>query len=266
MTALDTDAAAVHSDADRPLELVCRADVLTDVFDIVRTLVDECLLRVTSEGLRITAVDPATVAMVDVELDADAFESYAAADGTVGVDLTRLGDALDLADGDQLVHLFRRPERGTLRLVIGGFEYTIALLDPAVIRDPPSLEDLEYESEATVGTTSRTLAEAVRAAETLSDHIELGVTAADPAFYATATGDTDEMELTVPATDLRDLTPESVRSLFSLDYLTAMVRGLPRDRDVRLRLGESAPLELRFDIADGDGAVRYVVSPRIQAT
>jgi hypothetical protein len=30
-----------------------------------------------------------------------------------------------------------------------------------------------------------------------------------------------------------------------------------------LRLGEEAPIEVSFDIADGDGTVRYVVSPRM---
>src|SRR5699024_11388496 len=49
--------------------------------------------------------DPANVGMVDLTLSADAFESYEADGGVIGVDLSRLQDIASMAGNDDLVHL-----------------------------------------------------------------------------------------------------------------------------------------------------------------
>lgn len=285
MTLLDTPPASDRTVPDAPLELVSDVDVLSSTLDVLDVVVDECRLRWHKDGIHVAAVDPATVAMVDLNLSVDAFESYVTPedDRTIGVDLERLGEALALADGDRPVRFAAHPDRGMLRLESGDLEYTIGLLDPDVVRTPPSIDDFDLGeiSTATVGTTGRTVGEAIRAAETVSDHLEVGVTrgtaGADPAFYAAAAGDTDEMVLTISPDDLRELSIDveghgdnhddattPIRSLFSVSYLRAFDRALPRDVDVDVQLASEAPIEVRFAFADGAGTVRYLLSPRIR--
>jgi len=233
---------------------------------LARALVDECHLFVEPEGLRLRAMDPATVAAVDVTLEDTAFDAYEADSMHLAVDLERLGDVVGMADRGQSVRLALDPETRTLEIRVGELAYTLALVDPETVRSPPDRDSLGVEFPAALTTESGTLARAVRAADMVSDHVALGVDDEAGAFYAEADGDTDDVSLSVPETDLRDLSPAPAHSLFSVDYLDAITRAIPGELDVDLELGTEKPLAVAFEYADGGGSAEYLLSPRISRT
>ena len=235
-------------------DAIVRADTLQATLDSVG--VDE-------NGLEIRAVDPANVGMVDLTLEAAAFESYEADGGLIGVNLTRLSDIAGMADSDQLVHLELDEETRKLQISIDGLEYTLALIDPDSIRDEPDLPDLDLPADIVI--EGRDIDRAVTAADMVSDHIELGVDTGSDVFYVAAEGDTDDVHLELDTDDLIDLTAGEAASLFSLDYLQDMDRAIPKDAEVALELGEEFPVKLHFDIAQGGGSVTYMLAPRIQS-
>ncbi|RLF57056.1 MAG: DNA polymerase sliding clamp, partial [Thermoplasmata archaeon] len=55
-----------------------RAEILKKMIDIVSPLVNEVKLNITPTGISLRAVDPAHVAMVDLEIKASAFDEYKA--------------------------------------------------------------------------------------------------------------------------------------------------------------------------------------------
>jgi len=243
---------------------IVRADTLQATLDSVGVLVDECKIHFDDEGLEIRAVDPANVGMVDLSLSAEAFESFEVDEGLIGVDLVRLQDIAGMADSDQLVHLELDEETRKLHISIDGLEYTLGLLDPESIREEPDLpEDLNLP--ATIVIEGRDIDRAVTAADMVSDHIELGVDETDEVFYVTAEGDTDDVHLELGTEDLIDLVVGPASSLFSLEYLKNMNKAIPGDVEVTMELGEEFPVKLHFDIAEGEGAVTYMLAPRIQS-
>jgi len=84
---------------------IIRAEHIQDTLDTVNALVDECRIHLNEDGLEIRAVDPANVGMVDLSLDVEAFESYQADGGLIGVNSSRFEDVDGMADRDQLVYL-----------------------------------------------------------------------------------------------------------------------------------------------------------------
>jgi len=242
---------------------IVRAATLQATLDSVGVLVDECKIHLGEDGLEIRAVDPANVGMVDLSLDADAFESYEADGGLIGVNLVRLQDIAGMADSDQLVQLELDEETRKLHISIDGLEYTLALIDPESIREEPDLPDLDLSS--TIVIEGRDIDRAVTAADMVSDHIELGVDEDEETFYVKAEGDTDDVHLELDADDLIDLTVGPASSLFSLEYLKDMNKAIPKDAEVRTELGEEFPVKLHFDIAEGEGTVTYMLAPRIQS-
>ncbi len=242
---------------------IVRADTLQATLDSVGVLVDECKIHLESEGLEIRAVDPANVGMVDLSLDGDAFESYEADGGVIGVNLSRLADIAGMASGDQLVHLDLDEETRKLHISIDGLEYTLALIDPDSIREEPDLPELDLPANIVI--EGRDIDRAVTAADMVSDHIELGVDAGNDVFYVAAEGDTDDVHLELDEDDLIDLAAGEASSLFSLDYLKDMNRAIPKDAEVTVELGEEFPVKLHFDIAEGKGSVTYMLAPRIQS-
>ncbi|WP_224270236.1 DNA polymerase sliding clamp [Haloprofundus salinisoli] len=244
-------------------EAVVSADTLSKTLDPIGVLVDECKIRLDEDGLRISAMDPATVGVVELHLEASAFESYEADSGVVGVDVERLDGVVGMADADQLVHLELDAETRQLLIRIGGLEYTLALVDPNAVRQEPDLDSMELPASAVV--EGRQFGRAIRAAEMVSNHVAVGVDESKEQLYIDAEGDVDTVHYELTSEDLVGLRPGPAHSLFSLDYLADMNRVVPGDAAVTLELGEEFPMRLSYEFAEGNGAMLYFLAPRIQS-
>ena len=242
---------------------IVSADTLGEALDSVSVLVDECKIHLDEDGLSVRAVDPANVGMVDLALSAEAFESYEADGGLIGVNLSRLEDIVGMAGSGQLVNLELDEETRKLHIHIDGLEYTLALIDPDSIRQEPDIPDLDLPAEIVV--EGRDIDRAVTAADMVSDHIALGVDEEANHFYVDAEGDTDDVNLELDEEDLLALQAGDARSLFSLDYLKDMDKAIPKDGEVTIEIGEEFPVRMHFEIAEGMGQATYMLAPRIQS-
>jgi proliferating cell nuclear antigen len=239
------------------------ASTLQDALDSVSVLVDECKIRLNEEDLSIRAVDPANVGMVDLTLDAAAFESYEADGGVIGVNLAKLEDFVGMASGDQLVELELDEETRKLKIRMDGLSSTLALIDPDSIRQEPDIPDLDLAAEIVL--EGAQLDRGIKAADMVSDHVRLRVDADAEAFHIEAEGDTDDVDFQLDADDLIDLTAGAADSLFSLDYLKDMNKAIPKDAEVTVELGEEFPVKIHYAVAEGQGNVTYMLAPRIQS-
>lgn len=235
----------------------------SDLLDSVTVLVDECKIRLNEDGIRITAVDPANVGMVDTQLHKAGFESYEADGGVIGVNLSRLQDIAGMANSGDLVLLELDEETRKLHISIDGLEYTLALIDPDSIRQEPDIPDLDLPAEVVI--EGNDVNRAVKAADMVSDHLRLRVDPDTDSFYVEAEGDTDDVDLELGRDDLIDLTPGEASSLFSLDYFKDMNKAIPKDAEVRIELGEEFPVKMHFDTSDGQCVTTFMLAPRIQS-
>ncbi|MFC7097088.1 DNA polymerase sliding clamp [Halobaculum marinum] len=242
---------------------IVSASTLRDALDSVSVLVDECKIRLNEDELAIRAVDPANVGMVDLTLEAAAFESYEADGGVIGVNLNRLEDIAGMATSGDLVQLELDEETRKLHIQIDGLSYTLALIDPDSIRQEPDIPDLDLPAEIVV--EGAQINRGIKAADMVSDHIRLRVDEAEEAFFIEAEGDTDDVDLRLDREDLIDLQAGPADSLFSLDYLKDMNKAIPSDAEVRVELGEEFPVKLHYEFGEGMGQVTYMLAPRIQS-
>ena len=241
---------------------VINAEVFKDAIEAVSTIVDEAKFHITADGITARAVDPANVAMVSFDLKAGAFESFNATDGEIGVDLTRLNDILGMTSKDDKIELNLNEETRKLEIRSGGLAYTLSLLDPTSIRKEPKVPNLELPAK--VELNGAELKRAVKAAEKVSDHMALGVV--DKTFYIEAEGDLDKVRLDIPESSLISIqSTGNVRSLFSLDYLNDLAKSLGKAEKVHIDLGTDYPVKFTFNIAGGNGAVTYLLAPRIES-
>lgn len=241
-----------------------RASKLEQLTDAVSTLVDECRFTLSDEGIQTRAVDPANVGMVDSVLKKEAFEQYDADGGVVGIHLTKLENFADMADSDDLIQLELDEETRKLHIQIGGFEGTMALIDPDNVREEPDIPDLDLNADVTLYGSD--INRAVKAADMVSDHVALGVDADEAEFYVDAKGDTDDVHLEIGEDELVALeTDGDARSLFSLGYLKDMNKAIEKDTEVRLELGEEFPVKMHFaNDEDGHSPTTFMLAPRIQ--
>jgi len=263
----DSDGGDEESSSDSRLpqafSAIIEADPLDQTIATLSVLVDESRIHLNELGLRLAAVDPANVAMDETNVTETAFESYQADGGVLGVDLTKLADVVSMADNDDLIQMSLDPETRKLLIEFSDLEYTLALIDPDSIRQEPDIPDLDLSARVVL--EGRDIDRAVRAADMVSDHVELIVDTDDEVFRVHAEGDTDDVDLELGRDDLIDLEAGAADSLFSLDYLKDLNKAIPKDAEVEILLGEDFPAKFKYEYADGAATVTQMLAPRIQS-
>ncbi|MCX6661562.1 MAG: DNA polymerase sliding clamp, partial [Euryarchaeota archaeon] len=112
-----------------------KSDIIKGIIDVTSPLVNEAKFNITSKGISIRAVDPAHVAMVDLELKSTAFEEYKADDMELGIDLDKLNGIMKLANAGDLISLEYDEDSNRLIVKIGNLVRRMGLIDTAGMPD-----------------------------------------------------------------------------------------------------------------------------------
>lgn len=240
---------------------VIGAEKLKDSIESISTLVYEAKFKLTPDGISVKAVDPANVAMVSFELTKDAFDSFEATEGELGIDLTKLNGIMEMADKGDNIELELDENAHKLIVRMRGLAYTMSLLDPSSIRKEPKVPALDLPARIVI--KGEDMKRAIKAAEKVSDYMSIGVKG--DVFFMEAEGDTDKVLVEMTKDQLIDIQPAEAKSLFSLDYLSDMSKIVGKANEITIDLGKDYPLKLRLKIADGHGEVSYMLAPRVES-
>lgn len=243
--------------------VIVNQSTLAKAIDSVNVLVDECKIRYNEDGLVIRAVDPANVGMVDISLAKPAFESFDTNEGIIGVNLNRLSDIISMGDSDSLVEFDLDEETRKLHIYIDNMSYTLALINPDSIRQEPDIPSLDLPVEAIIEGSE--IHRAIEAADMVSDHISLGFNEEKDEFTVSAEGDTDDVIYSIDNEKMIDFTPGNANSLFSIDYLKDIKRGIPKNSEVTVNVGTEFPAMFHLGLEEGLLDVTYVLAPRINS-
>ena len=242
------------------------AGVLKECIEAITAVVDEGKLRISAEGLNLRAVDPSNVAMVTFQLQNDAFDDYRFSneDGEgegleIGMDFQKLLGILGIGGREQ-VRLSIDEQAQKLYTRMGSLAYTVNLLEPSSLRKEPKVTELEFPVQVVMDIED--FRRTIRAAEKVGEHILLGVEGDE--FYMEVEGEMDKLRLGLKKEQLIHLTPGTLHSLFTLDYIAAMSKGMSHAETVTLNLGKDYPLQIEFEVAGGKGKVSYLLAPRVE--
>ncbi|PJB20896.1 MAG: proliferating cell nuclear antigen (pcna) [Euryarchaeota archaeon CG_4_9_14_3_um_filter_38_12] len=242
-------------------EATVRANVLKEFAGVISTLTDEAKFIVNPKGVTVNAVDPAHVAMVDLTLNAKAFEKYSASDMEMGVDIEKLGEVLRLAKGDDQIFLKFDEEKNKLIVQVENITRRMSLVDTAGMSEP-KIPNLNLPVKVVAKTAE--LERGIRASEAVSDHVAL--IASPEGFELVSEGEMDSVSLKLPKKLLVELNcKERAKSLFSLDYFSKMIKAVITSENVVMNLGTDYPVKMEFDIAKGNGHATYLLAPRIES-
>jgi len=237
-----------------------KSDIIKGIIDVTSPLVNEVKFNITSKGISLKAVDPAHVAMVELNIKGTAFEEYKSDDMELGVDLDKLSGIMRLANAGDTVALQYDEKSNRLIVKIGNLVRRMGLIDTAGMPDS-KVPDLDLPAKAII--TSSELSKGVRASEAVSDHLALSVD--KESFELFAEGDTDTVNLKLPKDLLVELnSPGKFKSLFSIDYFSNMIKPVKADEPITISLGNDNPIRVDFDIASSKGHVTYLLAPRVE--
>lgn len=241
------------------------AKIWKRVIDAVEVLVDEAVFRASKDALRVRAMDPSHVAMVDVNLPAGIFDEYeCSGDVAIGLSLDEMGKVMRRAGASDELELVLDEAAGSLRVHLKGATsrtFRLSLLD--IGGEEPPTPSIKFNVEAKM--LSDALVQALKDAELFSDHVQISAT--PDGLRITASGDTSGVEVKIDkgSEALLELnTAENSRAIYALSYLSDMIKAASVSETVTLSFSTDMPLKLEFRVL-GEGKVTYWLAPRIEA-
>lgn len=243
-----------------------------DGLNSVSQLVDEALLEVSNNGIETSAVDPANVGMVEMEMTADSFKQLDTNNETLAVKVnelekavTRLQDELVEDSEDRTLHMTIDEETHRLRVWCepGTMEFTISLLDPDSVREQPNIPDIDLAS--TVELKGEYFDHVIQSAQKSGfDHITVGTTVDDVTFICE--GDIDDFTVVANEDDFGVYSVDGgeVDSIYSIDYFDDIRKGLPDGQQVTIEVGNDFPISISAENEDKDINISYDVAPRVE--
>lgn len=239
-------------------KLRVKMEVLRELVDVVSTLVSEVKLSVSKDGLEAKAVDPSHVAMLVLKLQKSVFEEFTGEATEIGVDIEKLKEVLRLSKPGDILDL-QFDGKNRLVATVGRVTRQMAVVDPAGITDP---KVPNVSPPATVTVKTEDVRQGIRGSESFTDHVTL--TLEPDAFTMHSEGDTDRLDLRLPKETLARLeVKESVKSMYPLDFFSAMVKSISSD-EATLHVGNEYPLKIEFAMGMGRGEGRYLLAPRVE--
>ena len=229
------------------------------------TIIDEANFIATEEGLRLRALDPSRIAMVDLLIPREAFEEYEIEDSEVkiGVNFDDLDKIIRRGKADERVRF--EVEENRLKIVFAGRAeraFSLPLLD-IVSEELPSPK-VTFAVKAKM--LSDTLRDVLKDAELVSDTIRM--IGEESMLKIQAKSDKGEVEakFTLESGSLLEYeVSEPSTALYGLSYLTDIVGKAYRVSDIAtIEFATNKPLSLSFNITES-GVLRYYLAPRMEA-
>jgi proliferating cell nuclear antigen len=237
-----------------------KMEVLRELTEVVSTLVSEVKLSVSKDGIEVKAVDPSHVAMLVLKLQKSAFEEFTGESTEIGLDVEKLKEVLRLSKPTDILDLQYDGGKNRLVIKVGKVTRHMSVVDPAGITDP---KVPNVTPPATAVVHMEELRQGIRGSESISDHVTLAVDA--EGFSMHSEGETDRVDMHLPKESLAKLeAKEAVKSMYPLDFFSAMMKSITTAEDVTLHVGNEYPLKIEFSIADNRGSGFFLLAPRVE--
>jgi len=244
---------------------VADAKLLRDMITSISILVDEATFKLDPEGIKLRAMDPSRVAMVDFEWPKTVFEEYACAEPTkMCINISELLKLLKRAGKDEIVELSLDEKTGKLQVKISG-KYARNFTMPTLEASEEEVPTPKINFNVKAKTTTQGLSQAIEDAQLVSDHVK--IEADNEKVVFNASGDLMGATITLQkgSDTLLDLeAKEPSKATFSLSYLSEIIKTSSATSDIAtLEFSSDMPIRLDFQQAK-EGKLTFYLAPRIE--
>jgi len=237
--------------------------LLRDSIDTISQLIGEGIFNLTKNGISLVATDRAMVAVVKFELKKSAFDDYKCdKDTSIGVNIENFLQILKRAKSTDKITLELSEDNSKLKIEMKGEgvrKFSIPLLDISK-GEIPDIDQLDFSAKMQVKTS--VMEEGINDADIISDSVILE---SDGKVLTLKTeGDSSSVESKIDKNSgLIEITGDSVRSRYALEYLKKMIKAGKISETTSLQMGRDFPLKLEF-VKPDKVSMSFVLAPRVE--
>ncbi len=241
------------------------AKQLTDMASAIAILVDEATFQINPENIKLRAMDPSRVAMVDFEWSKAVFEEYICSEPTkMCINISELLKLIKRAGRNEVVELSLDEKTARLKVRITG-KYTRNFTMPTLEATEEEVPTPKVTFNVTAKATTGGLRQAIEDAQLVSDHVRIEAEA--ERLILNASGDLmgATIELQKGSDTLLDLqTKEPSKATFSLSYLAEIIKAASATSEITtMDFASDMPIKLDFQQTN-EGKLTYYLAPRIE--
>ena len=229
-------------------------------------LIEEAAFKFTEEGVRMKAMDPSHVALVDFELPAQAFGEYRVKQPKVlGINLTEMNKIMARAKAEDELIIELDEEKNRLALTFKGAstrKFSLPLIDVS----EAELPEPKLQFTATADVAAGVIQDGLKDAEIVGDNVKFELN--EDGFFLFAESEKGTTELNVHKGDValpRLNVKQASHAMYNIKYLSDIAKAASSSETITINLGMDLPIQLDFPIAEGKGKLRFLLAPRIEA-
>jgi len=254
-------------------------DVIKNAFMGVSIISNDVKLNFNEEDVSIKTVDDANVCMVSLNLKKDAFDYFdvskpsvsstekqsfsSTSSSSVGLNVKTAYELLKDAKKDEPIEIELLEKESKIKFSMGKLSYSLALLNIDAIKKEPKTPKINLPVKAII--SGEDFKKAIKAAEKVSDYIVFN--ADRDGLKMSSSSEMRDMSLTVSKEELKEYTineEKSVRSMFSLEYVSEIAKVFAGTEDIELYIGNDFPILIKSNIVKEGGFIEYLLAPRIE--
>jgi proliferating cell nuclear antigen len=231
----------------------------------ISTLVDEASFTADKWGIRLRAMDPSHIAMVDFEWPKSVFEEYTCEEETrICVNVNEMLKLLRRIGGDESIELSL--EQNRINFVLRG-RYTRSFGMSTLAPSTEEIPTPKISFNASARVTTGLLRSVLEDAQTVSDHVNIEFSQSKLTLKASGDVGNVAVEVEKGVEELLSLeVKEPSTATFSLNYLLEIVKMASNLSEVALvELSTDMPIRLSFELPQS-GRLQYYLAPRIEST
>uniref|UniRef100_A0A7J3ZK86 DNA polymerase sliding clamp n=1 Tax=Fervidicoccus fontis TaxID=683846 RepID=A0A7J3ZK86_9CREN len=231
------------------------------VFTGIAKVIKEGVLRAEVEGLRLKAMDPGHVIMIDLMFPADSFTEYTTEGERLGVNLAEFSKILRRAkSGDRLE--LATEEGNALEIVLHG-RFLRKFREPLLDVEAEEIGEPKIPFKVDARMVADQLREAIRDIEPLGDILGMYATSSKLVFFNESELGRAAVEFSVEEGSLLSLEveEEEQKAFYSLDYIASILPVAQKAEVVRVQFASEMPCKMTFELPQGAWLALYV-APR----
>lgn len=244
---------------------VSDAKLLKDMVTAISILIDEATFKIDPENLKLRAMDPSRVAMIDFEWPKTVFEEYTCTEPTkMCINISELLKLLKRAGKNEVVELSLDEKTGRLQIRITG-KYTRNFTMPTLESSEEEVPTPKITFNVRAKAATEGLRQAIEDAQLVSDHVRIEVDTEKLVFNAAGDLMGATIELQKGSDTLLDLeVKEPSKATFGLSYLSEIIKAASATSDIAtLEFSTDMPIKLDFQQTK-EGKLTFYLAPRIE--
>lgn len=229
-------------------------------------LIEEAAFKFTPEGIKMKAMDPSHIALVDFELPAGAFTEYNVKHpGVLGINLLEMDKIMSRSKAEDELILEVDEEHNRMGITFKGAS-TRRLSLPLIDVREAELPEPKLQFTTTAEVMAGVVQDGLKDSEIVGDNVKFELSDSGLLISAESEKGTAELKLGKGDKGLVKLNvKQPARATFSITHLNNMTKAASSTDIMTINLGTDLPIQLDFPVAGGKGRLRFLLAPRMES-